>query len=124
MKKNRILLLSLIALPLLASCSGETIIKPRRSYPGDPIEEKEAFEETNMTVNFYLDFSHSEEVKDETYPVSSAKDYGPIYTMKWYMLKPLEKCPQEALDAIAAAREAGMIDPLSALGFMVCMERF
>ena len=37
--------------------------------------------EENMTVNFYLDYSHSEE---------------PIYSMRWYMLVPLKECPDEA----------------------------
>ena len=80
MKKNKILLLGLLVLPLLASCN-ETIIRPSRSYPGDPIEDKEEFEEYNMTVNFYLDYSHSEE---------------PIYSMRWYMHKPLGEEPAEA----------------------------
>ena len=112
MKKSKLFLVSLLVLPLLSACT-ETIINLGRQYPGDPIEEKTKYEEEkNMTVYFYLDFSHSEEVRDETYPVSSAKNYEPIHTMKWYMLKPLEKCPQEALDAVEAAKAAGRIDPL------------
>ena len=88
MKKTRLLLLGLLVMPLLASCT-ETIIYPKRSYPseGDPIENKENYEEFNMTVNFYLDFSHSEK---------------PIYSMEWYMLKPLEKEPEEARVALEA----------------------
>ena len=91
MKKNKALLLGLLVLPLLASCS-EMIIYPSRSYPaeGDPIENKENYEEFNMTVNFYLDFSHSEE---------------PIYSMDWYMLKPLEFEPEEAKAALEANKE-------------------
>ena len=111
MKKNKILLLGLLVAPLLASCT-ETIIYPKRPYPGDPVEEKEKYEEFNMTVNFYLDFSHSEEARDETYPVPNAKDYEPIYSMKWYMLKPLEQCPPEALAAIEDAKNRGLVDPL------------
>ena len=86
MKKNRLLLLGLLVMPLLASCN-EMIIYPKRSYPeeGDPIENKENYEEFNMIVNFYLDYSHSEE---------------PIYTMDWYMLKPLGKEPEDAKKAI------------------------
>ena len=86
MKKNRLLLLGLLVMPLLASCN-EMIIYPKRSYPeeGDPIENKENYEEFNMIVNFYLDYSHSEE---------------PIYTMDWYMLKPLEKEPEDARKAL------------------------
>ena len=96
MKKSKFLLLGLLVLPLLASCK-ETIVKPRRSYPGDPIEEKEKFDEKNMTVNFYLDYSHSEE---------------PAYSMRWYMLKPLESEPEEAKKAVQAAITNGDIDPL------------
>ena len=44
MKKNRLLLLGLLVMPLLASCT-ETIIYPKRSYPGDPIEHKQEYEE-------------------------------------------------------------------------------
>lgn len=85
MKKSKLLLVSLLALPLLSACT-ETIIKPKRPYPGDPIEEKTKYEEEqNMTVNFYLDFSHSEE---------------PIYSMRWYMLKPLGEEPAEAAKAL------------------------
>ena len=34
-----------------------------------------------MTVNFYLDYNHSDE---------------PIYSMRWYMLEPLGECPEAA----------------------------
>ena len=98
MKKNKALLLGLLVLPLLASCT-ETIIKPKRSYPGDPIENKEQFEETNMTVYFYLSYSQSEEEKV-------------LYSMKWYMLKPMGECPAEATAAVQAAITNGDIDPL------------
>ena len=85
MKKNRLLLLGLLVMPLLASCT-ETVINLKRPYPGDPIEHKQEYEEEkNMTVNFYLDYSHSEE---------------PIYTMKWYMLKPIGEEPAEAKKAL------------------------
>lgn len=87
MKKNRLLLLGLLVMPLLASCT-ETVINLNRPYPGDPIEHKQEYEEEkNMTVNFYLDYSHSEE---------------PIYTMKWYMLKPIGEEPAEAKVALQA----------------------
>ena len=90
MKKSRLILASLLALPLLAACN-ETIIRPKRSYPGDPVEQKASYEEEkNMTVYFYLDYSHSEE---------------PIYSMKWYMLKPLESEPAEAKAALEANKD-------------------
>ena len=80
MKKK---LLLLLVLPLLAGCSGSELYNPRFPYPGeDPKED-------DMTVNFYLDYSHSDE---------------PIYSMRWYMLEPLGECPAEAkLDDSKAA---------------------
>ena len=85
MKKSKLFLVSLLALPLLSACT-ESIIDLKRAYPGDPVEEKEKYEdEKNMTVNFYLDYSHSEE---------------PICTMKWYMLKPLGEEPADAKKAL------------------------
>lgn len=100
MKKRNILLASLIAVPLLVACS-QSVYKPSYSYPGDPLKTNDAggddnpdggdidLSEPNMTVNFYLDYSHSDE---------------PLYTMRWFMLKPLEKIPDEAklTDAKAA----------------------
>ena len=81
MKKK--LLLTILVLPLLASCSGTETYTPRFAYPGeDP-------KEFDMTVNFYLDYSHSDE---------------PLYTMRWYQLEPLGECPTEAkLDDSKAA---------------------
>ena len=88
MKKK---LLSLLVLPLLASCSGSTTYKPRYAYPGP--EPKEF----DMTVNFFLDYSHSTEwqIDPETGKVIDVET--PIYTMRWYMLEPLGTCPTEAL---------------------------
>lgn len=76
MKKSK-LLASLIALPLLVACSN-SVYKPSHSYPGDPLKDGVP----NMTVNFYLDYSHSEE---------------PLYTMRWYMLMPLGEIPEQAV---------------------------
>ena len=120
MKKNKVLLASLLVLPLLAACS-QSVYIPKFSYPGDPIygdagngehnggEEGEGgvdVSEANMTVNFYLDFSHSEIANKEYEGMSdkNANECKPIYTMRWYMLKPLGECPKEALltDAKAA----------------------
>ena len=102
MKKSKFLLMTVLALPLLVACTETTFI-PRFSYPGDPIHGDAGggnaggsgeggdidVSEANMTVNFYLDYSHSDE---------------PIYSMRWYMLKPLGDCPKEAVltDAKAA----------------------
>ena len=74
MKKKLLLLLTL---PLLTSCSGE-IYTPRFPYPGPDEEVKE----DDMTVNFYLDNTHTEE---------------PLFSMRWYMLEPLGECPKEAV---------------------------
>ena len=75
MMKRKLLLL--LTLPLLVSCSGSSIYTPKFPYPGeDPV-----IKEDDMTVNFYLDYTHSDE---------------PIYSMRWYMLEPLGECPVEA----------------------------
>ena len=75
--KKKLLLLTLLV-PLFLSCSGSETYKPRFPYPGEDPEIKEE----DMTINFYLDYSHSDE---------------PIYTMRWYMLEPLGSCPAEAV---------------------------
>ena len=96
MKKNKFLLAGLLVMPLLVACS-ETIFTPSRSYPSnDPLNpvpsgetsgqsgvpgEDEDVDEENMTVYFYIDYSHSDE---------------PLYKMRWTMLKPLGTCPEQA----------------------------
>lgn len=102
MKIKKFLLATLLVLPLLASCN-ESTFTPSHSYPaidpmnpdaavnpsgsdsGNPDGEEEM--EENMTVNFYLDFSHSD---------------TPLYSMRWYMLKPLGKWPEQVLNQKAA----------------------
>lgn len=74
MKKK---LLLIMVLPLLTGCSGAETYVPRSPYPGEDPEIKE----DDMTVNFYLDYAHSDE---------------PIYSMRWYMLEPLGECPEQA----------------------------
>jgi len=96
MKKK--LLLSLLVLPLLASCSGSETYNPRFAYPGeDP-------KEFDMTVNFYLDYSHSTELQwvevensDGTKSMVLKDVAAPFFSMKWYMLEPLGECPAEAV---------------------------
>ena len=92
MKKSKSLFITaLVTLPLIAACS-QTIYHPEFSYPGDPLKTSKPSgysdagdgidrTEFNMHVYFYLDYSHSDE---------------PIYEMKWYMLAPLEKMPEDA----------------------------
>ena len=101
MKKNKLFILALVALPLLAGCSGETYY-PSYSYPGDPFSEEgghggsgdseDIEDEENMTVYFYLDYSHSDE---------------PFFHMKWTMLKPLGSCPEGAV-----LQDSDAADPL------------
>ena len=98
MKMNKLLLAGLLVLPLLVSCS-ETVYKPSRSFPeydpltgetaggnsgdnsGEPGDDTGDEDEENMTVYFYIDYSHSDE---------------PLYKMRWTMLKPLGTCPEQA----------------------------
>lgn len=116
MKKNKLFLIALVTLPLLAACS-ESIYYPSYSYPGDPLRTSRPSGgsggeegggdvdpgEKNMTVYFYLDASHSEDPKkdedgsvitDENYVRENA--YQPVYVMKWYMLTPLGDIPEKA----------------------------
>ena len=75
--KKKLLLLTLLV-PLFLSCSNSETYKPKFPYPGEDPEVKEE----DMTINFYLDYTHSDE---------------PIYSMRWYMLEPLGSCPAEAV---------------------------
>jgi hypothetical protein len=99
MMKKKLFLLSLITLPLFVSCNFSETITPTHEYPGDPFagggSEQGgeqggggADEEVNMTVNFYLNNSNSD---------------TPLYSMRWYMLKPLGSLPEQAkiTDAMA-----------------------
>ena len=98
--KKKLFLISLLALPLLVACSSSSVFKPVHSYPGDPFKEEtsegggegegDIDQEENMTVNFYLDYSHSDE---------------PIYSMRWFMLKPLGSCPEQAVLTDAKASD-------------------
>ena len=90
MKKSKLFLMSLLLIPALAACNNY-VYDPGEDmpYPGDPFNQNEGADpalpdidaEFNMTVYFYLDYSHSDE---------------PLYEMRWYMLAPLEKIPDEA----------------------------
>ena len=91
MKLNKLFIISLVALPLLVACTSSVYV-PKHSYPGDPFKDETSegggggegdidIGEENMTVNFYKDYSHSDE---------------PLYTMRWYMLVPLKECPEQA----------------------------
>ncbi len=104
MKKNKLLLISLVALPLLVACSKGSYT-PKYSYPGDPLNNNSQagnsedggdidITEENMTINFYLDYSHSDE---------------PIAHMRWYMLVPLK---EENIPEAARLTDADAADPL------------
>jgi len=80
MKKRNLLLLCV--LPLLSGCNLVYHYTPSHPYPGADDENVGPLGEYDMTVYFYLDFSHSDE---------------PIYEMRWYMLHPIGECPAEAM---------------------------
>ena len=114
MKMNKLFVAALITLPLIAACS-QTVYRPKFPYPGDPLRTSKNSgdaggddgidrSEFNMTVYFYLDYSHSEEapkdanghiLTDDAYVRQN--EYQPVYVMKWYMLAPLEKIPERAI---------------------------
>ena len=113
MKKSKFLLATLLVLPLLVACN-ETVYHPKHSFPEvDPLnpdaggagegegqgEGEEELGEKNMTINFYLDYSHTDQPKevktDDEYVRHNA--YEPVYVMRWYMLKPLGSCPAKAV---------------------------
>ena len=91
MKKTKYLLLAFL-LTFLVGCSGSTYT-PNIPYPGIPDDPgsgggdpgggggEEDPGEFNMVVNFYLNYSNSDEA---------------LYTMNWYSLKPLGSMPEEA----------------------------
>ena len=105
MKKSKLFLMSLLLIPALAACNN-AIYDPKLPYPGDPFNHNEGADsglpdidaEFNMTVYFYLDYSHSEAPKsydpDQEYVQTNPNE--PVYVMKWYMLKPLGECPEQA----------------------------
>lgn len=112
MKKNKLLLMSLLLIPALAGCNGSTYI-PKTPYPGDPFQpvnpddpDSPEVGEFNMTVYFFLDYSHSEQPStdktDDEYVQANANE--PVFVMRWYMLTPLGECPEKAklTDANAA----------------------
>ena len=103
MKNAKLFVLGLMLAPLMLACSGTYVYTPKHSYPGDPINGDKSqgggesggeviMDEFNMTVNFYLDYSHSDE---------------PLYSMRWYMLVPLKECPAEAV-----LKDSDAADPL------------
>ncbi len=88
MKKQFLLLLVLF--PLLSSCASSYNYTPRVPYPGGEADEDDNSDNSDdtedegspQTVNFYLDYSHSD---------------TPIFTKTWSQLKPLGSCPEEAI---------------------------
>lgn len=114
MKKSKLFLMSLLLIPALAACNN-AIYDPKLPYPGDPFNQNEGADselpdidaEFNMTIYFYLDYSHSElpstDKTDEEYVQANANE--PVYVMKWYMLKPLGECPAKAMLTSANAAD-------------------
>lgn len=108
MKNSKLFLMSLLLIPALAACNNY-VYDPGADmpYPGDPFNHNEGADpalpdidegEFNMTVYFYLDYSHSEAPSsydpDQEYVQTNPNE--PVYVMKWYMLKPLGECPEKA----------------------------
>ena len=116
MKKSKLFLMSLLLIPALAACNNY-VYDPGEDmpYPGDPFNQNEGADpaipdidaEFNMTVYFYLDYSHSElpstDKTDEEYVQANANE--PVYVMRWYMLKPLGECPAKAMLTSANAAD-------------------
>ena len=116
MKKSKLFLMSLLLIPALAACNNY-VYDPGADmpYPGDPFNQNEGADpalpdidaEFNMTVYFYLDYSHSElpstDKTDEEYVQINANE--PVYVMRWYMLKPLGECPAKAMLTSANAAD-------------------
>ena len=116
MKKSKLFLMSLLLIPALAACNNY-VYDPGEDmpYPGDPFNQNEGADpalpdidaEFNMTIYFYLDYSHSElpstDKTDEEYVQVNANE--PVYVMRWYMLKPLGECPAKAMLTSANAAD-------------------
>ncbi|MBQ6730633.1 MAG: hypothetical protein IJR08_01860 [Bacilli bacterium] len=116
MKKSKLFLMSLLLIPALAACNNY-VYDPGEDmpYPGDPFNQNEGADpalpdidaEFNMTIYFYLDYSHSElpstDKTDEEYVQANANE--PVYVMRWYMLKPLGECPAKAMLTSANAAD-------------------
>ena len=108
--------MSLLLIPALAACNNY-VYDPGEDmpYPGDPFNQNEGADpalpdidaEFNMTIYFYLDYSHSElpstDKTDEEYVQANANE--PVYVMRWYMLKPLGECPAKAMLTSANAAD-------------------
>lgn len=99
MKKNVLLILSLTSVLLLTGCF---LNKNKNNSSGSGDISSKSEDETEISVDpdrvknqvyyFYLDYSHSEE---------------PFYTMEWYTLVPLGKCPE-----VCKLTEKDASDPL------------
>ena len=108
------LLLVLAIFPLIGGCASSIDFIPDGAHPWVPDPDASEGEgeggddeggegEKNLTVYFFLDFSHTEVDEDE----EGNKKENPgnyIYKMDWWALKPLGECPQEAIlnDSMAA----------------------
>ena len=102
--------MSLLLIPVLGACN-TTVYDPEKRagpFPGDPFNNNTSGdsgapidddEEKNMTVYFYLDYSHSDEPEtlttDDAYVRNSINE--PVFIMSWWMLKPLGACPERAV---------------------------
>ena len=118
MKKNKLFIVALLALPLLAACS-QTIYYPSYSYPGNPLinsrTSKPGASDSSGDISGSqpADSSSQEDDEDEddgddidrsefNMTVYFYYDYShsdePICSMRWYMLVPIEEknIPEQA----------------------------
>ena len=114
---NKKLLVIGLLLPLLAGCDlSKEYVSPVPFVPNPDSGGEEGGggggevdppgpEEFNLTVYFFLDYSHSEVYEDaETGALLPGHPTNAIYKMEWYALEPLGKMPEEATitDSMAA----------------------
>ena len=110
---NKRLLLPLLLFPLIAGCSMSVNFDPLVPWVPDPDAQEDEGGgddpggdegEKNLTVYFFLDFSHSEVDEDEEGNKNPNNPGNYIYKMDWWALKPLGEMPAEAAitDSMAA----------------------
>lgn len=88
MKKQLFILPMLLLTLSLAGCNKGN----KDKQDGDDQQEDQDLGEKNQTINFYIDYWHSE---------------TPYYTMEWYANKPLGSCP-----TLCNLTSANATDPL------------
>lgn len=111
MNKKLMLLATLI--PLISGCTFSTNYRGAVVYPDEPLPAEE--KETNMTVKFYYDFSHS------YYNINTGEDEA-FFEMKWYSLTPLGTIPAEAVLTDGDAKDPLFPNFLGYSAVSTCMD--